>query len=69
MARILLVDDDASLLEVLALAFEEAGHATLSARDGTAALAIVRPIAQVDTTSDRIETAIGAGDRFQAFRG
>ncbi|AGP38356.1 hypothetical protein BE04_41820 [Sorangium cellulosum] len=69
MARILLVDDDASLLEVLALAFEEAGHATLPARDGTAALALVRPIAQVDTTSDRIETAIGAGDRFQAFRG
>ncbi|WP_437720514.1 hypothetical protein [Sorangium sp. So ce861] len=69
MARILLVDDDASLLEVLALAFQEAGHATLSARDGTAALALVRPIAQVDTTSDRIETAIGAGDRFQAFRG
>ncbi|WP_437933762.1 response regulator transcription factor [Sorangium sp. So ce341] len=42
MARILLVDDDASLLEVLALAFQEAGHATLSARDGTAALALVR---------------------------
>ncbi|WP_437806462.1 response regulator transcription factor [Sorangium sp. So ce1078] len=42
MARILLVDDDASLLEVLALAFEEAGHATLSARDGTAALALLR---------------------------
>ncbi|WP_437963851.1 response regulator transcription factor [Sorangium sp. So ce260] len=42
MARILLVDDDASLLEVLALAFQEAGHATLSARDGTAALALLR---------------------------
>lgn len=42
MARILLVDDDASLLEVLALAFQEAGHATLSARDGTAALALIR---------------------------
>jgi DNA-binding response OmpR family regulator len=42
MARILLVDDDASLLDVLALAFEEAGHTTLSARDGAAALALIR---------------------------
>lgn len=42
MARILLVDDDASLLDVLTLAFEEAGHATLAARDGAAALALIR---------------------------
>ncbi|AUX34276.1 MULTISPECIES: hypothetical protein [Sorangium] len=69
MARLLLVDDDASLLEVLALAFQEAGHATLSARGGTAALALLRRIEQVDTTSDRIETVIGAGYRFRAFRG
>ncbi|KYF91704.1 hypothetical protein BE20_13980 [Sorangium cellulosum] len=69
MARILLVDDDASLVEVLALAFQEAGHAALSARDGTAALAVLRQIEQVDTTSDRVEAVIGAGDRFRAFRG
>ncbi|WP_437995489.1 hypothetical protein WMF26_29860 [Sorangium sp. So ce185] len=69
MARILLVDDDASLVEVLALAFQEAGHAALSAPDGTAALAVLRQIEQVDTTSDRVETVIGAGDRFRAFRG
>ncbi|WP_437949650.1 hypothetical protein WME98_01550 [Sorangium sp. So ce296] len=69
MARILLVDDDASLVEVLALAFQEAGHAALSARGGTAALAVLRQIEQVDTTSDRVETVIGAGDRFRAFRG
>ncbi|XYI03578.1 response regulator transcription factor [Sorangium sp. So ce1128] len=42
MARILLADDDASLLDVLTLAFEEAGHATQTARDGATALALIR---------------------------
>jgi DNA-binding response OmpR family regulator len=39
MARILLIDDEASLLEVLSLAFADAGHAVLTAPDGVRALA------------------------------
>jgi len=42
MATILLIDDDASLLDVLALAFEDAGHEVLTAPDGARGLAIVR---------------------------
>ena len=38
MARILLIDDDPGLLDVLALAFEEAGHEVLTAVDGRAGL-------------------------------
>jgi DNA-binding response OmpR family regulator len=38
-AEILLIDDDASLLEVLSLAFEDAGYEVVSARDGAAGLA------------------------------
>ncbi|MCP4809295.1 MAG: response regulator transcription factor [Proteobacteria bacterium] len=38
MARILLIDDDASLLDVLALSFEDAGHDVVTAPDGQAAL-------------------------------
>jgi DNA-binding response OmpR family regulator len=34
MARILLIDDDASLLDALAMAFEDAGHEVLTAPDG-----------------------------------
>jgi DNA-binding response OmpR family regulator len=41
-ALILLIDDDASLLDVLSLAFEDAGHAVATARDGSAGLAAVR---------------------------
>jgi DNA-binding response OmpR family regulator len=40
--RVLLVDDDASLLDVLALAFEEAGHEVTRARDGREALDSLR---------------------------
>jgi DNA-binding response OmpR family regulator len=40
--RVLLVDDDAALLDVLALAFEEAGHEVSRARDGRAALEAMR---------------------------
>lgn len=36
MARVLLIDDDPSLLEVLALAFEDAGHSVATAADGAA---------------------------------
>jgi DNA-binding response OmpR family regulator len=36
MARVLLIDDDPSLLEVLALAFADAGHSVATAADGAA---------------------------------
>ncbi len=38
-ARVLLVDDDAALLDALALAFEDAGHVVETAPDGARALA------------------------------
>jgi DNA-binding response OmpR family regulator len=41
-ARVLLVDDDAALLDVLALAFEEAGHEVVRASDGRAALDAIK---------------------------
>jgi DNA-binding response OmpR family regulator len=41
-AKILLVDDDAALLDVLALAFEDAGHDVLRAKDGLDALAAMK---------------------------
>jgi DNA-binding response OmpR family regulator len=41
-ARVLLVDDDEALLDVLALAFEEAGHVVARARDGRQALEAIR---------------------------
>lgn len=41
MARVLLVDDDTSLLDVLALAFADAGHDVATAKDGREALASV----------------------------
>jgi DNA-binding response OmpR family regulator len=40
--RVLLADDDASLLDVLALAFEHAGHLVLRASTGDVALAKIR---------------------------
>jgi DNA-binding response OmpR family regulator len=41
-ARILLIDDDASLLDALSLAFEDAGHEPMTASDGTAGLERIR---------------------------
>jgi len=41
MAHILLIDDDAGLLDVLSLAFEDAGHQVTSARDGEEGLAAI----------------------------
>jgi DNA-binding response OmpR family regulator len=38
MAKILLVDDDSSLLDVLTMAFADAGHTVVTARDGAVAL-------------------------------
>ena len=42
MARILLIDDDAALLDVLTMAFEEAGHDVRTATDGKTGLASAR---------------------------
>jgi two-component system OmpR family response regulator/two-component system response regulator ChvI len=42
MASVLLVDDDPALLDVIALAFGEAGHAARTAADGLAALDAIR---------------------------
>jgi len=42
MARILLIDDDASLLDALAMAFEDAGHEVLTAPDGSKGLERVK---------------------------
>ena len=41
MARILLIDDDPSLLDALTLAFEDAGHQVLVARDGVSGAELV----------------------------
>ena len=42
MSRILIVDDDAALVDVLTLAFEDAGYLVGSAADGVAALTMHR---------------------------
>ena len=42
MARILLIDDDASLLDALSLAFEDAGHDVLTAGNGQRGLEIIK---------------------------
>ena len=42
LARILLIDDDASLLDALSIAFEDAGHEVLTAPDGARGLERVR---------------------------
>ncbi len=41
MATILLIDDDVSLLDVLSMAFEDAGHQVTTAPDGEAGLAAI----------------------------
>jgi DNA-binding response OmpR family regulator len=52
MARILLVDDDPSLLEVLGMAFADAGHDVTTAPDGAEALAALRRAAPDLLVSD-----------------
>ena len=42
MARILLIDDDASLLDALSLTFEDAGYDVLTAPDGQRGLELVK---------------------------
>ncbi len=52
MARILLIDDDDALLDVLALSFEDAGHEVLTAPDGTRGLARIHAEAPQLVVSD-----------------
>jgi DNA-binding response OmpR family regulator len=58
-ARILLVDDDPSLLDVLSLAFAEAGHDVLTAKDGAEGLATLERdaphVAIVDVNLPRLD--------------
>jgi DNA-binding response OmpR family regulator len=51
-AQILLIDDDASLLDVLSLAFEDAGHTVLTARDGSAGLSAIKARRPAAVVSD-----------------
>lgn len=41
MALVVLIDDDRSLLDILSLAFEDAGHRVVSAPDGIAGLSVI----------------------------
>jgi DNA-binding response OmpR family regulator len=52
MARLLLIDDDASLLEVLTLAFEDAGHQVSTALDGAQGLRAIAEHAPELVVSD-----------------
>jgi DNA-binding response OmpR family regulator len=52
MAKILLIDDDASLLDALALAFEDAGHEVLTAPDGQRGWELVKKDAPAAVVSD-----------------
>ncbi len=54
MARILVVDDDAALLEVLSMAIGDAGHAVTIARDGNQAWKLCAP-----GTTDLVVSDIG----------
>lgn len=42
MPRVIIIDDDPSLLDVLSMALEDAGHTVLTAPDGTRGLSLVR---------------------------
>jgi len=52
MARIVLIDDDVSLLDVLGLAFEDAGHVVSTAADGRAGLSLIEAEAPEAVVSD-----------------
>jgi len=41
MALVVLIDDDSSLLDILSLAFEDAGHRVVAAQDGRTGLALI----------------------------
>jgi DNA-binding response OmpR family regulator len=52
LSRILLIDDDAALLDALSIAFEDAGHDVLTARDGVHGLEAVRASSPDAVVSD-----------------
>ena len=52
MARVLLIDDDPSLLEILSLALDDAGHEPLLARDGMEGWTLARTAAPAIVISD-----------------
>src|SRR4051794_20767240 len=52
MARVLLIDDDRALLDVLSLAFEDAGHDVVTAPDGQRGLAALKSGAVDAVVSD-----------------
>jgi DNA-binding response OmpR family regulator len=52
LSRILLIDDDASLLDALSIAFEDAGHDVLTARDGVHGLDAVKSTSPDAIVSD-----------------
>lgn len=52
MAKILLIDDDASLLDALSLAFEDAGHEVLTAPDGQRGYDLVKKESPAAVVSD-----------------
>ncbi|MBX3185895.1 MAG: response regulator transcription factor [Labilithrix sp.] len=52
MAKILLIDDDASVLDALSLAFEDAGHEVLTAVDGQRGLDAVKKESPAAVVSD-----------------
>ena len=63
--RILVVDDDPNIREVIGYALEQSGHATLYAEDGLAALETARTAAPdlvvLDIVSNGIEPGPGIG--------
>jgi DNA-binding response OmpR family regulator len=52
MSTVLLIDDDASLLDLVALAFEDAGWSVVTAPDGLAGYAAIRTHAPILVVSD-----------------
>jgi len=42
MPKVLIIDDDPSLLDALSMALEDAGHTVVAAADGTTGLALIR---------------------------
>jgi DNA-binding response OmpR family regulator len=51
-ARVLLIDDDPALLDVLALAFEDAGHEVITAHDGRSGFEAIQTSAPAAVISD-----------------
>jgi DNA-binding response OmpR family regulator len=61
MARLLLIDDDPSLLEALTLAFEDAGHVVVTASDGAAGERLLRAETPRDAATREAEAPVKVG--------